>query len=238
MRSSETQIDARRENLAAAADARQQLREELRVARTNARVKMQSRSGERARGNRGSRVDSQCGKEAWLIEKKRTEGISLAFTQSSKRQVRAVRLAGRSDLEAKYLSEKADLELEVRNLSAESGGAKKSAVARKVVHELHTSLKSLTDNARGAMNEAEVQADEMADEISRLKQDLILAKQYKLHTVMEKVTKAGIKEQNRLKRIIAHMQAEKLAMQTILVDAENQSDQALKMFAFVKKMGK
>ena len=35
-----------------------------------------------------------------------------------------------------------------------------------------------------------------------------------------------MKEQARLKRIIAHMQAEKLAMQTILVDAENQSDQA------------
>ena len=52
--------------------------------------------------------------------------------------------------------------------------------------------------------------------LGRLKQDLILAKQYKLHTVMEKVTKAGLKEAARLKRIIAHMQAEKKGMQALL----------------------
>jgi hypothetical protein len=177
----------------------------------------------------GRVVSLNAEKDAWLIEKKRTDehllGVHAELKAASEETVRLRR--ERSDLESKYLSEKADLELEVRTLTAEGKErGEETESLRKVVHELHTALKTLTDGARGAMNEAEVQADEMADEISRLKQDLILAKQYKLHTVMEKVTKAGIKEQTRLKRIIAHMQAEKLAMQTILVDAENQSDRA------------
>jgi hypothetical protein len=60
----------------------------------------------------------------------------------------------------------------------------------------------------------------------RLKQDLILAKQYKLHTVMEKVTKAGINEAARLKRIIAHMQAEKLQLQNSIISVENERDES------------
>ncbi len=200
------------------------MREELKAAK-NKQLDVERKLVE----TEGQVVSLNAEKDAWLIEKKRTDehllGVHAELKAASEETVRLRR--ERSDLESKYLSEKADLELEVRTLTKEGKErGEETESLRKVVHELHTALKTLTDGARGAMNEAEVQADEMADEISRLKQDLILAKQYKLHTVMEKVTKAGMKEQARLKRIIAHMQAEKLAMQTILVDAENRSDQA------------
>ena len=175
-------------------------------------------------------------KQEWVVEKKRVNdhltNVHAELKAASEESVRLRR--ERADMESKYLRDKAELDLEMKNLrSRDSAQAEEIQELRKVVHDLHSSLKRLTDGARGAMNEAEMQADEMADEISRLKQDLILAKQYKLHTVMEKVTKAGMKEQLRLKRIIAHMQAEKLAMQTILIDAENQSDEA---FQTVKRL--
>jgi hypothetical protein len=54
-----------------------------------------------------------------------------------------------------------------------------------------------TDLIDFQVHSATYQTDAMNDEIGRLKQDLILAKQYKLHTVMEKVTKAGLNEQTR-----------------------------------------
>ena len=64
----------------------------------------------------------------------------------------------------------------------------------------------------------------MAQEIQSLKKNFIMAKQYKLHTALEHVSKNSMKEQQRLQRIIAHMQAEKIALQALLQQAEDDRD--------------
>ena len=73
------------------------------------------------------------------------------------------------------------------------------ALRTTIADQLHA-MNTLTTGAREAVVNATHQTDAMNDEIGRLKQDLILAKSYKLHTVMEKVTKAGLNEQKRLQR--------------------------------------
>ena len=51
-----------------------------------------------------------------------------------------------------------------------------------------------------------------------------MAKQYKLHTALEHLSKDSMREQRRLQRIIAHMQAEKIALQALLQQAEDDRD--------------
>ena len=97
-------------------------------------------------------------------------------------------------------------------------------ILRGTIKELHDSIKRISMGARDAVEAATEQSAAMAQEIQSLKKNFIMAKQYKLHTALEHVSKNSMKEQQRLQRIIAHMQAEKIALQALLQQAEDDRD--------------
>ena len=97
-------------------------------------------------------------------------------------------------------------------------------ILRGTVKELHDSIKRITTGARDAVEAATEQSASMAQEIQSLKKNFIMAKQYKLHTALEHLSKDSMREQRRLQRIIAHMQAEKIALQALLQQAEDDRD--------------
>ena len=97
-------------------------------------------------------------------------------------------------------------------------------ILRGTVKELHDSIKRITTGARDAVEAATEQSASMAQEIQSLKKNFIMAKQYKLHTALEHLSKDSMREQQRLQRIIAHMQAEKIALQALLQQAEDDRD--------------
>ncbi len=97
-------------------------------------------------------------------------------------------------------------------------------ILRGTIKELHDSIKRITMGARDAVEAATEQSASMALEIQSLKKNFVMAKQYKLHTALEHLSKESTKEQQRLQRIIAHMQAEKIALRALLQQAEDDRD--------------
>jgi hypothetical protein len=97
-------------------------------------------------------------------------------------------------------------------------------ILRGTIKDLHDSIKRITMGARDAVEAATEQSASMALEIQSLKKNFVMAKQYKLHTALEHLSKESTREQQRLQRIIAHMQAEKIALQSLLQQAEDDRD--------------
>ena len=95
---------------------------------------------------------------------------------------------------------------------------------RATVKELHDSIKRVTLGSRDAVDAATAQCNGMAEEIKVLKRNFLLAKQYKLHKALERVSQESAKDKQRLQRIIAHMQAERNKLQELLTRAEEDRD--------------
>ena len=91
---------------------------------------------------------------------------------------------------------------------------------RMIVKALHESMEKLTKGAKNAIEFATDESDTMVKEIQSLKRSLVLARQYSLHTSLENFTKESLKEKKKYQRIIAHLQAEKIAFQELLSRAE------------------
>ena len=163
------------------------------------------------------------------VDKKRIEKhveelhVELTATTEETNRLRTERL----EILEKNKKEMMDLQMKIEKMeSTHERNSSEIIALRTTIADQLNAMSTLTSGAREAVVNATFQTDAMNDEIGRLKQDLILAKQYKLHTVMEKVTKAGLNEQKRLQRIIAHMQAEKLALQNVLQQTEGERDGA------------
>ena len=98
---------------------------------------------------------------------------------------------------------------------------------RATVKELHDSIQRITLGSKDALEAATNQNNALAEEIRVLKQHFMMAKQYKLHTALERLSQDSRKEKQRFQRMIAHMQAEKNALYELLNRAEQDRDHAI-----------
>jgi uncharacterized protein Yka (UPF0111/DUF47 family) len=129
------------------------------------------------------------------IDKKRTEThldevhVALTATTEEMNRLRNERL----ELLTCHQREISEMTLNLKKMEETSERNQQEIMAlRTTIGDQLDAMSTLTTGARQAVTTATHQTDAMNDEIGRLKQDMILAKQYKLHTVMEKVTKAGM----------------------------------------------
>ena len=110
--------------------------------------------------------------------------------------------------------------LEARSLKQ----ADENRSLRESVKNLHGTIRRVSSQSQEAIDYAAGESKHMVQEIFDLKNSLVHAQQYTLHTALQQMANERMAEKSKLQSIIAHLQAEKIALKELLDSAEQQRD--------------